>query len=652
MALKLGELERLGPDGMDYLVLGVEVQGFEALTPRQRVLAYHLYRAAVAGNAIFTLQSHRHALEILRLMEALHLRADLLEPEAAEAVHEYLKYLWINHGHYDHDSHTKFVPHRLTPEMLRQAARRAADAGTDLEPCPGEDLEAKLRRLEPHIFDPDVEPLQVNQSMGDDIIATSSVDLYAPGMTQELLESIDGDWSSRLNVRFDLEDGVVTPRPYRIGGVYSRDLETVSFFLERALEHAESPDQEAGLRALLEFYRTGEEEKFRDYSVHWLRSRTAVDYLNGFIESYKDPRGVIGMFEANVSFVADSSLIDALADNALYFEERMPWPEKYRRTRIEKPIANVVRVLVETGDAGPSSPAAYNLPNYNDLRRDVGSKNIVLENIEGARSLELQEAVRREFYLPHLQEVHQDHGDTARRWIVYMHEVIGHGSGQPEPNLGADPAVLVGRAYSALEECRADLVALYHMSDPKLVEIGAFAAEEQPAIVLSTFARYLQGMMVSYRTVKEPEIREAHMRGRQVVLSYLTRGGESGDEDFGVQVVRRDGDYFVDVTDLDRARRGVGELLERLQTIKSTGDAAAAAEMFDRFGSRLDPEIHRNIVERARRLRIPRHTAFVFPRLIPLTENGEVVDARLVSDEDLTAQQLRFSRLRGSREIE
>jgi dipeptidyl-peptidase-3 len=636
---------------MDYLVLGVEVQGFEGLTPRQRVLAYHLYRAAVAGNAIFTLQSHRHALEIQRLMEAIHLRADLLDPETAEAVHEYLKYLWINHGQYDHDSHCKFVPYRLTPVMLRRAARRLADAGVDLEPGSDEDLEAKLRRLEPHIFDPDVEPLQVNQRMGDDIVATSSVDLYAPGMTQALLESVDGDWSSRLNVRFDLEDGVVVPQPYRIGGVYSSDLETVSFFLEKALQYAEGPEQEGGLRALLEFYRTGEEERFRDYSVHWIRSRTAIDYLNGFIESYKDPRGVIGMYEANVSFVADSSLIDALADHALYFEQRMPWPEKYRRARIEKPIANVVRVLVETGDSGPSSPAAYNLPNYSDMRRDVGSKNIVLENIEGARSLELQEAVRREFYLPHLQDAHRNHSDTARRWIVYMHEVIGHGSGQPEPDLEADPAILVGRAYSALEECRADLVALYHMTDPKLVEIGAFAAKEQPQIVLSSFLRYLQGMMVSYRTLKKPEIREAHMRGRQLVLAYLSRGGDHGDEDFGVQVVKRDGDYFVDVTDVDRARQGVGKLLGRLQTIKSTGDAAAAAELFDRFGSRLDPEIHRNIVERARRLRIPRHTAFVFPRLIPVMNDGEVVDARLVSDEDLTAQQLRFSRLRGSTEL-
>jgi len=649
--VKLGELERLGTDGMDYLVLGVEVRGFEDLSAQQRVLAYYLYRAAVSGHAVFTQQSHRHALEIQTLMETLYLHREHLAPEQAEAVHDYLKYLWVNHGQYDHNSHAKVLPRLLTPEMLSDAAGRASLAGADLDPAPGEEVAGKLRRLQPHIFDASVEPLQVNQKPGDDIVETSAVNLYAPGLTQEMLDGLGAKWASRVNVRFDLEDGKAVPRLYRIGGEYSKDLETVAFFLSKAADVAEDGEQEAGLRALVEFYRSGDEEKFREYCVHWLRSNTTIDYLNGFIESYKDPRGVIGQFEANVSFVADSSLIDALADEVLYFESRMPWPKKYRRTKINKPVANVVRVIVETGDAGPQSPAAYNLPNYNDLRRDFGSKNIVLENIEGARSQGLEDAARNEFFLPHLREVHRKHGDTARRWIVYMHEVIGHGSGQPEPDLGEDPGVLVGRAYSALEECRADLVALYFMGDPKLVEIGAFTAQDQPEIVLASLVRYLQGMMMSYRSVEKPQVREAHRRGRQLVLQYLVNGGEDGNEDYGVQVVQRDGDYYVDVTDTVRARQGVGKLLERLQIIKSTGNATAAADLFERLGTHLDPDIHRNIRERAARLKIPRHTAFVFPRLIPEIRDGEVVDARLLSDEDLTEQHLRLSRLRQSTAI-
>jgi len=291
-----------------------------------------------------------------------------------------------------------------------------------------------------------------------------------------------------------------------------------------------------GLRQLVASFRTGDEESYRKYAVHWVRSRTTIDYLNGFIESYKDPRAVIGQFAGNVSFVADSTLLDALAAQALYFEERMPWPERYKRRKIEKPVANVVRVIVETGDLGPHSPAAYNLPNYSDIRRDVGSKNVVLSNVEGARSEAIESAILEEFYLPHLREVRRDHGAVARQWLVYMHEVIGHGSGVPEPGLGADPAVLIGRAYNALEECRSDLVALYQISDPKLVEIGAFTAEQQPQVVKAAYLRYLQRQMVDYRRIPGPTVRQAHRRGRQLVLSYLSGGGEGGGSDFSAWV--------------------------------------------------------------------------------------------------------------------
>ena len=643
--VNVGELERLGPGGMDYLVLGVNGKGFEDLSPSQRVLSYYLYRAAVAGNSLFTQQTHRYALEIQDLMEALYLNREQLTEQQTEAIHDYLKYLWVNHGQYDHDSHTKFVPNHLTPEMLREAADAVAAAGVKLT-VGEEELRDKLDRLEPHIFDAEVEPLQVNQEKGADIVATSAVNLYAPGVTQDMLDRLPEQWTSRLNVRFDLQNGEVVPQPYRIGGLYGEELRSIVHFLEKAIEHAEGPEQKAGLRALVEHYRTGDEEKFREYSAHWLKSKNTVDYLNGFVESYKDPRGVIGQFEANVSYVADSSLIDALADQVLYFEDKMPWPDKYKREEIEKPVANVVRVVIEVGDSGPNSPAAYNLPNYADIRRDVGSKNIILSNIEEARSDEIQEILLGEFYLPHVQDVRRNHGAEARRWIVYMHEVIGHGSGQPEPNLSADPAVLIGRAYSSLEECRADLVALYHIFDPKLVEIGAFTAEEQPKIALAAYVRYLQSMMVSYRRIPGTEVREAHRRGRQLVLAYLSGGGESGQEDYGVSIIEQDGNYYVDVTDVEKARRGVGEILNKLQLIKSTGDAQAATDFFDRFGSHIDEDIHRNINERAKRLQIPKHTVFVFPRLIPVVENGDVVDAQLVSDEDLTEQQLRFSRLR------
>jgi dipeptidyl-peptidase III len=645
------ELERLGPDGRDYLVLGLDAPGFAELTPRQRALACLLGRAAVAGDRIFTDQCHRHALEIQELFEEIHLHGEGLEPDLRAAVHDHLKYLWINHGQYDGDHHGKLIPRHLTAGTLARAAAHAAGRGARLA-APGESLEETLSRLEPHIFDPAVEPIQTNQKEGDDILSTSAVNLYDRGITMAELERLPAEWQERLNVRFARgASGEIVPQVYRVGGRYGEDLATVAHFLSLALPLAETAEQREGLEALLEHHRTGSEEAFRKHAIAWLRSDTTIDYLNGFIEQYSDPRGVIGQYEANVSFVSDSTLIGRLADSALHFERRMPWPAPYRRERIDRPVARVVNVVVATGDAGPLSPAAYNLPNDADLRRDHGSKNVVLRNIEAARSPQVQELTLQEFYLPEVRDLVRACQDEARKWTVYMHEVIGHGSGQPEPDLPADPRSLIGRAYSSLEECRADLVALYHIADDRLVEIGAFPAERQADIVRAAYIGYLQGHLTRYRSIPGTIVREAHRRGEELILQWLTRGGAEGREDYGVAIVRRDGDVYVDLRDVARARAGVAAILERLQTIKSRGDAQAASDLFDRFGTHLDPDIHRNIVQRSQRLRIPRSSAFVFPRLEPVLRDGQVVDATLHEDEDLTAQQLRFRRLRRSTSI-
>jgi dipeptidyl-peptidase-3 len=648
---RVGELERLGKNEQDFLVLGIDAPGFDKLAQRQKVLLYYLYRAAIAGNELADQQNHRYALEIRNFLEEIFLHSEQMDPALRTAVHDYLKYIWINHGPYDHDSHVKTLPNSLTAEGLARAAEHASAHGAKFELAAGETLKAKLDRLAPAIFDPKYEPLETNQAKGDDIIATSAVDLYDRGLTQVQIDALPVELKQRLNVRFALEKGRVVPQVYRIGGLYGRDLETVSHFLRLALPFAESEEQTRGLQALLDFYASGDEQKFRDYSIHWLKSNTVVDYLNGFVESYMDPRGVIGQFEGNCSFVSDSTLIDRLASSALYFEGRMPWPDVYKREQISKPVANVVNVIVETGDSGPISPAAYNLPNYADLRRDHGSKNIVLLNVEEARSEKVREATIREFYLPEYHDLVRKHGDRARQWEVYMHEVIGHGSGKSDASLKVDPAVAIGRAYSALEECRADLVALFHVFDPKLVEIGAFTREEQPDLARAMYITYLQAQVNRYRMYDDDFVREAHQRGHQLILSWLLEGGEKGSEDYGVKVVQKNGDYFVQLADLDKAHRGVADILQRLQIIKSKGQADAAAQLFDRFGSRVKPEWRHNVRARAAKLKLPNKTAFVFPRLEPVVEAGQIKDVRLHADEDLTTQQLRFSRLRFNRNV-
>jgi dipeptidyl-peptidase III len=642
----VGELERLGKNGQDFIVLGLDAPGFAELTPDQKKLAYYLYRAAIAGHTLVDQQNHRHALEIRTLLETLCLHSEGMPAQLREAVLDYLKYIWINHGPYDHDAHVKTLPNYLTREMLRQAAEWAEAQGARFEFKPGETLPDKLERLGPTIFDPNFEPIMTNQKKGDDIIATSSVNLYDRRLTQQHIDALPSEWHQRLNVRFGFENGRAVPQVYRIGGLYGADLQTIVHFLRLALPYAEGDEQQRGLQELMEYYQTGDEERFRQYSIAWLRSDTEIDYLNGFIESYMDPRGVVGQFEGNVSFVSDSTLIGRLADHALYFEMKMPWPDVYKLDKVNRPIANVVNVIVETGDSGPTSPAAYNLPNYNDLRRDYGSKNIILLNIEQARSEKIREQMIDEFYLPEYRDLVRTHGDKAREWEVYMHEVIGHGSGRPDAALTVDPAVAIGRAYSALEECRADLVALYHAGDSKLVEIGAFRKEEQSDIVKAMYIAYLQGQLNRYRMYEDDYVREAHQRGQQLVLGFLLEGGEHGAYDYGVRVIQKDGNFYARLADQEKAHKGIGHLLGILQVYKATGDASAATHIFDRFGTRVNPEWRLNIRQRAAKLKIPNKSAFVFPRLEAVMAGAEIVDVKLHVDEDLATQQLRMSRLR------
>jgi len=642
-ARRVGELERLGADGRDVLVLGLPAPDFDALPTRSKILAYYFYRAAIAGDSILYDQNHRDGVEIRDLLESILINSQGLDRAVRDAVHDYLKYFWIHHGNYHHATHTKFVPSTLTPELLARAAEHARKNGATIVARPRESLEKKLQRLSPTIFDADYEPVQSNQVDGVDMVATSAVNFWDPGITTADIDALGPEWSRRVNVRFARGKNKVEPEVYRIGGLYSRELETVSHFLRLALPYAEESEQRQSIEALLDFYASGDEESFRRHSIHWLRSDTQIDYLNGFIEHYIDPRGVIGNYEANTSYAADLDLVRRISANALYFETRMPWPDRYKREKIEPPVAKVVDVIVETGDAGPVSPAAYNLPNYNDLRRDYGSKNVIFRNVENTRSEELHKRIVEEFYLPDYRaNVLEYQHSTIRPLEVYLHEIIGHGSGRPDPDLTTTPRAALGRAYSALEECRADLVALYHLSDPKLVEIGAVSAEEHNVVVETAYITYTQGWMIRFDRVPGGLVREAHNKGSHAILMYLVENG------FGLDVIERRGDFFVRLRDADEARRGIAELLEKIQVMKSTGDGRGAAALFDRFGTHIRPEWRRNMIARIERVKAPQIKAFVFPRLKPTTEGNEVVDVQIRNDETLTDQQLRFRRLRNT----
>ena len=671
---RVGELERLGEGGRELMIVGVEAPGFDKLKASQRKYAYFLYRAAIAGNDIAYFQNHRSAFEIKDLLEQIYLHPEGLDATTLAGLEEYLKLVWANHGQYGHDTHLKFVPRLLTFKQLEKAAKQALKNGAEFN-LKRETLARHLARLRPQIFDAKVEPIQVNQVAGVDVVATSSNGLYAPGLTSKEIQALSPELQGKLNVRFALKKDkkgrkIAEAEEFKIGGAYGDQLELVNYWLEKALGYVDNEqievvrdgvkkirfepiaNQRKALVDLITYFQTGDEKSFKDHSVAWLKTNSVVDYLNGFYEVYKDPRAVIGSYEANVSFRSDSAKIEKLSQNALYFEAKMPWPDQWKRAKVEPPVASVVNVILETGDSGPMSPAAYNLPNYSDIRKEFGSKNVVLLNIENAQSAKVKEQIIQSFYLPEDQELITKFGDLARQWTVYMHEVIGHGSGQPDAKLnGQDPAKLIGGVYSALEECRADCVALYQFFDPKVVEIGAVGEADQMAAAKAMYLGYLGGQLRMNGLVQGDTIREAHYRGRQLVLNYLTQPGL----DFGVAIVQKDGHSFVQVNDVQKARIGVGEVLTKLQTFKSNGDKEGVEKFFADFGTKVNKDWQADAKGRMDALNLPRARAFVFPQLVPVVEQKNdrdvLKDVTLETKETFAEQMLRFSRWAKSREI-
>nr|WP_320132961.1 hypothetical protein [uncultured Holophaga sp.] len=668
------ELERLGEGGREVLVLGIDGQGFEALRPTQRKYAYYLYRAAIAGDDIAYLQNHRYALDIKELFEVLYLHREGMDAETVAGIEDYLKQVWVNHGQYRHWDHTKFVPAKLSYAQLQKAVKVARKNGAQFHFTKGEPVERALVRLKPAIFDPRVEPVLVDQTPGKDPIRGSASALYDPGLTLREIQALPAETQARLNVRFARKGKRAVAEPFKIDGVYGEQLERVAYWLKKAAGYVDNrtvekevekegvkvrklrsepdPVQKAALDQLVAYYETGDPARFQDHCVAWVKTRGAVDYLNGFHEVYKDPRGVIGAFEANVSVVQKTEALDKLSGNALYFETRMPWKDAWKRTQVEPPVAISVQALVGTADGGPISPAAYNLPNSSAFRKEYGARNVMLQNVMLAESPAIREKTLEAFFTPEDRELVARLGDSAWIWNVYLHEVIGHGSGQADPSLaGVDPSVKLGGVYGALEEGRAEAIALYQAGDPKLVEIGAVSAEDQGAFVKAMYLRLLTRQLRANGEATEASFRGAHNRGRQAILRYLTQPGK----DSGVAVLERDGHLFVQVTDVAKAHLVVGELLEKLQGFKSMGDRAGAETFFTAYGDAVDPAWQKDTRVRLEALARPRSTAFVFPALIPVVEEREgrqiLKDVKLESRETLTEQMLRYRALGGSREL-
>jgi dipeptidyl-peptidase-3 len=631
----------------DVAVVQLYADGFADIPLRERILVWHLYLAAIAGRDIYYDQRYAHSLEMRAVLEAILTHPAGVEPAVLTEIRRYTKLFWINSGPYNNVTARKFILH-VSPAQLLGAVDGARRDGAVLPLRPGETTQAFVARLSPMFFDPDFDPIVTNKTPEDgrDILQASANNLYV-GVEMQDLEQFRERYG--LNSRLVAANGDGRSRElveevYRVGGRYDAEIRRIVRHLRDALSYA-TGDMAEALRSLIRFYETGEDGDRRAYDIAWVGDRESpVDTINGFIEVYLDPRGTKGAWEGIVYYVnaEKTRKLQALAAHAQWFEDRMPCDVRFRKRQVTGVTARAVEAVVETGDSGPLSPIGINLPNDQAIREEYGSKSVSLVNVNEAYEESTPPALRAEFSWS------ADEAARAKKWgaltqelTTAMHEVIGHGSGRMAAHIASPPHLLLKEHYSAIEEARADLVALYFLPDPKVAQLGLVAAADHDEIVLAEYEYFTRNALVQLRRIRAgTTIEEDHMRNRHLIVNWLRAHTTA------IDVRRRDGRTFFVMTDAGAFREGVGRLLAEVQRIKSEGDYDAARALLDTYGVHFDPALRDEVVARVEALGISSYTAFVMPRLRPQrNERGEIVDVSIMYPRDLEAQMLEYSAL-------
>ncbi len=624
----------------DAAVVQLYADGFSSLPLREKALVFHLYQAALAGRDIFIDQRYEHSLQMRDVLEEVLTHAQGIDEPTLAEITRYTKLFWLNNGPYNNLTARKFVL-QTTPEAFAQAVATAEANGATLPLADGASLDEMLARLEPMFFDQAFDPIVTNKAPGPggDILRDSANNLY-DAVSMGDLEGFDEQYG--LNSRLVKDGGRLVEQVYKIDGLYGEQIAAIVAHLEAATEFASEPMAEA-LRALVRWYTTGEDADRRAYDIAWVADTDSpVDTINGFIEVYMDARGIKGSWEALVFYVNEEKTraIERLAAEAQFFEDRMPWADEFKKADVTGITANAIDVVIETGDSGPISPIGINLPNDLTVREEYGSKSVSLSNVIEAYDLSSAGGFSTEFaWSAEEAQRSQRYASLAGELTTNMHEVIGHASGRTADGLDASPQELLREQYSALEEGRADLIALYWIADPKLAELGLVAADEQADLIRAEYEGYTRNALVQLRRMRDSDqIEEDHMRNRQMIVHWLM------DNTDAIEQRERDGKTYYVVVDVAAFREGVGTLLAEVQRIKSTGDYEGAREIFESYGIHFDPALRDEVVARVDALDLPSYSGFVQPRLEAVrAADGSITDVLISYPLDLTEQMLRYS---------
>lgn len=632
------DFEYLAEQFADLKILRYQIPGFDQLSLKQKKYVYYLTQAGLAGRDIMYDQNYRHNLKIRRALEQIYRSYEgNKSSDDWKSFEVYLKRIWFSSGIHHHYANDKFEP-GFSKAYLQGLL---SETGTELS---GDAFEV--------IFN-EADSKKVNLDPTKGLIESSAINFYGPDITTA---DVDRFYSSMkvdekqpiekgLNSRLVKENGKLVERVWKSGGLYGASIDRIIHWLEKAKEVTENDQQAKALGLLIKYYQTGDLETWDEYNIVWAQSTDGdVDYINGFIEVYNDPKGYKGSYESVIQ-IKDfemSKKMAVLAENAQWFEDNSTLQEEHKKENVVGVSYKTVNVAGEAGDASPSTPIGINLPNNNWIRENHGSKSVSLGNIIHAYNNAGSSGRLKEFAFDEDEvKYEEEYGQLADKLHTALHEVIGHASGKLNEGIGTPKETLKNYA-STLEEARADLVGLYYLPDQKLVDIGI--SPDAKAIGKAAYDGYIRnGLMLQLiRLNLGDDIEEAHMRNRQLVSAWAM---EKGQADQVIEKVSRDGKTYFRINDYDKLRELFGELLREIQRIKSEGDFEAGQKLVETYGVKVDQELHKEVLERNRQFKSAPYSGFINPVLVPVTsEDGEITDVRVEQPESFAAQMLQYAK--------
>ena len=649
----------------DIQMLRYELKGFENLSLTQKIYIYCLSKATLLGRDIPFDQQGKYNLRIRKTLEAVYRHYEgNRESEDFKAFEVYLKRVWFASGIHHHYGCEKFVP-GFSEESFYEMVEAVADEYLPLSK--GQSKEDLLGILVPVIFNPEVMPKRVNQTDGEDLVQTSACNFYENVSQAEVErfyarmkeEGNEQAPSYGLNSKLTKRNGELVELKWTEDGLYGAAIKEIVSWLLRAQKYAENEEQKHLIDLLVKYYRTGDLKDFDRYSIAWVQQHEGmIDFINGFIEVYGDPLGLKGTWEGIVEYkdLEATKRTQTISQNAQWFEDHSPVDPRFRKPEVKGVTANVICAAMLGGEEYPASAIGINLPNANWIRQEYGSKSVTIGNLTEAYNKAAQgNGFRDEFVIDEdtisLMTQFEDITDDLH---TDLHECLGHGSGQLLP--GTDPDAL--KAYgSTIEEARADLFGLYYVADHKLVELGLTPNDE--AYKAQYYGYLMNGLLTQTIRIKEGDkIEEAHMRNRALIAWWVMEHAEGA-----VELVKMDMNYasaedalkdsegniittktYVKINDYAKLRHLFGELLAEIQRIKSEGDFEAARLLVEKYAVNIDPELHREILARYKKLNLAPYKGFINPKMtLEMDEEGEITDVVLDYEESYVDQMLRYS---------